>query len=65
MDEMRTLELPADLCRNAEQKFGAVCGSLEAMLEFLLRELLRDEALAADEAEQKMVEDRLRDLGYL
>jgi hypothetical protein len=65
MPQMRTLQLPDNLCANAEEKFGHVFGNIEAMLEFVLRDLLHDEALVADEAEQRMVEDRLRDLGYL
>jgi hypothetical protein len=34
-------------------------------LTFVLRELLRDEALQADLAEERIVEQRLRELGYL
>jgi hypothetical protein len=63
--EIRTVQLPADLCANAEKKFSHVFGNIEEMLDFVLRDLLRDEALAADEAEQRLVEDRLRELGYL
>jgi hypothetical protein len=65
MPEMRTVQLPADLCASAEKKFGRVFKSVEEMLDFILRDLLRDEALAADEAEQRLVEERLRELGYL
>jgi hypothetical protein len=32
---------------------------------FILRDLLNDEASHLDEAEQRLVEERLRDLGYL
>jgi hypothetical protein len=59
------MQLPADLCASAENKFSHLFGSVEEMLDFILRDLLRDEALAADETEQKLVEDRLRELGYL
>jgi hypothetical protein len=45
----------------AEKKFG----SLEQLLEYVLRDLLRDDDARRDEAEQRMVEQRLRDLGYL
>lgn len=65
MSEMRTIQLPADLCADAEKKFGQVFGSVEELLHFVLRDLLRDEAHAADEAEQRLVEERLRELGYL
>lgn len=65
MPEMRTIQLPADLCAEAEKKFDSVFGNVEEMLAFVLRDLLRDEARAADEAEQRLVEERLRELGYL
>ena len=65
MSEMRNIQLPADLCADAEAKFGSVFGSLEELLAFVLRELLRDDAKTADEAEKRLVEERLRELGYL
>jgi DNA polymerase III psi subunit len=58
---MRTVSLPADLCMAAEKEFG----SLEPLLERVLRNLLSDEAAQADEGEQRVIEQRLRDLGYL
>jgi hypothetical protein len=61
LTDMRTVSLPADLCTRTEKKFG----SLEPLLEYVLRDLLRDEAAQRDEAEQRMIEQRLRDLGYL
>jgi hypothetical protein len=61
----RNLGLPADLCRAAEERFAAQYGSLEQFLEFVLRELLRDDAVRMDEAEQKIIEERLKDLGYI
>jgi hypothetical protein len=65
MPQMRTVQLPADLCADAEKKFDSVFGSVEELLAFVLRDLLRDDARAADEAEQRLVEERLRELGYL
>jgi hypothetical protein len=65
VSESRTVMLPADLCTQAEKKFAGNFGSLEQLLEFVLRDLLRDDALHADEAERRMVEQRLRELGYL
>jgi len=65
MTEMRTIQLPADLCAAAEKKFGQRFGSLEELLAFVLRDLTRDEANQLDEAEQRLVEQRLRELGYL
>jgi hypothetical protein len=62
---MRTVQLPADLCVAAEKKLGQRFGSLEELLAFVLRDLTRDEASHLDEAEQRLVEQRLRELGYL
>ena len=65
MTEMRHVPLPADLCAAAETKFSHVFGTLEELLIFVLRDLSRDEAARADQAEQRLVEERLRELGYL
>ena len=65
MTEMRDVRLPADLCATAEKKFGHVFGSLEELLGFILRDLAREEGLQPDQAEQELVEERLRELGYL
>ena len=65
MSEMRSLSLPADLCQRAEQAFGEKFGSLEHLLEYVLQELLRGDVVQVDEREQRLVEERLRDLGYL
>lgn len=62
---MRSVNLPADLCVQAEQRFASKFANLEQLLEFVLRDLLRDDAAVADEQEQRLVEQRLRDLGYL
>ena len=62
---MRTIALPAELCAEAEKKFAARFGNVEQLLEFVLRDLLRDDAAKADEAERRLVEQRLRELGYL
>lgn len=61
----RTVRLPEELCRQAEQRFAARFGSLEELLTFVLREILRDEAAQMDQAEQRIIEQRLRDLGYI
>jgi len=65
MTEMRSLRLPADLCADVETKFGRQFSSLEELLTFILRELLRDDASTADLQEERLVEQRLRELGYL
>jgi len=65
MTEMREVRLPEDLCASAEKKFAGKFGTLEELLTFVLRDLLRDDAIQADQAEQRLVEERLRELGYL
>ena len=62
---IRQLQLPEELCAAAETKFAAQFGSVEELLTFLLRELLTDEAAKHDEAEEQLVEQRLRELGYI
>lgn len=65
MSEKRQVYLQEDLCASAEKRFGGRFENLESFLEFVLRELVSDEAQAMDESEKAMIEKRLRDLGYL
>ena len=63
--DVREVRLPDELCNEAERRFGARFGSLEELLVFVLRELLRDQAAQMDQAEQRVIEKRLKDLGYI
>jgi hypothetical protein len=65
MTQKRQVHLPEDLCATAEKRFGERFENLDSLLEFILRELVRDEAQVMDEAEKAMIDKRLRDLGYL
>lgn len=65
MTEMRDVRLPEGLCAAVEEKFGHAFGSLEELLIFVLRDLSRDEASKSDQVEQRLIDDRLRELGYL
>lgn len=65
MTGMREVRLPAELCEAAERKFSQKFGTLEELLTFILRDLSRDEALQLDLAEQRIIEERLRELGYI
>lgn len=65
MSELRIVRLPADLCGAAENKFGHLFGSVEELLTFILRDLIRDDAAKADQAEERLIEERLKELGYL
>ena len=63
--ELREVRLPAELCRDAERRFAARFASVEDLLVFVLQELLRDQATPLDQAEQRVIEKRLKDLGYI
>ena len=65
MSARRQISLPEELCTSAEQQFGARFGGLESFLEFVLRELVRNDAEGLDKSEQALLEQRLRDLGYM
>jgi hypothetical protein len=63
--QKRSVQLSADLCELAETRYQSTFGSIEQLLESVLSELLRDDATRLDQAETQLVEQRLRDLGYL
>lgn len=65
MSESREIRLPADLCAAAEEKFGGTFRSVDDLVVFLLQELLRTDTAPMDRADQAVVEERLRDLGYI
>jgi hypothetical protein len=64
-DALREVLLPDDLCAAAEQRFSARFGNLESLLVVVLREILRDDVTVMDQNEQRIVEERLKDLGYI
>jgi hypothetical protein len=63
--EVREVCLPADLCNDAERRFAGRFGSLEELLVHVLQELLQDKAAQMDEGERRVIEQRLKDLGYI
>ena len=65
MPALREIRLPEELCAAAELKFAARFRSVEELLDFILRDLLEDPSAASDQAEQRIVEERLRELGYI
>lgn len=62
---MRELRLPRELCEAAEQRFGTRFEKLEDLLTYVLQRLVSENAEQMDQAEQRIIEDRLRDLGYI
>jgi hypothetical protein len=65
MSESRAVRIPEDLCAAAEKKFGDRFSNVEELVAFLLRELVNADTVELDQAEQALVEQRLKDLGYL
>jgi hypothetical protein len=61
----RTVELPDELCTRLEEQFGKSFPNLEELLVYVMSELTRDHGSQLDVEEQKILEQRLRDLGYL
>jgi hypothetical protein len=62
----RELRLPAQLCEATEKLIaGTRFSSLEEFVAFLLQELTANKSAQMDARERKVIEDRLRDLGYL
>ena len=64
-EETVEVRLPAELCQSALERFGSQFDSVEALVTFILNELLRSKAMKLDEAERRMIEARLKDLGYM
>ena len=61
LGESELVSLPESLCVSIEQRFG----NLESFLTFAMNEVLRDQAAILDQNERRMVEERLRELGYI
>lgn len=64
-NDLRSVSLPSALCEAAERRFGGHFPGIEPLLEFLLQEMLREDSIRMDTAEQKLIEQRLKDLGYV
>ncbi len=62
---MREVRLSAKLCEQAEQLYGERFGSVENFLTHVLERLVRDDANQMDQEEQRIIEERLKDLGYI
>jgi hypothetical protein len=65
MSDSREIRLPADLCAAAEKKFGGTFRNVDDLVAFLLQELVSADTVDLDRADQAVVEERLRDLGYI
>jgi len=61
----RQVRLPRDLCEAAEKQYADRYGSLEELLTYLLGQVTGEEAGRLDRAELAVVQQRLKDLGYI
>jgi hypothetical protein len=65
MTEWRNIRLPEELCRKVEEQLGPRFDRLEDLLTAFLQELAREDSAKLDQAELQILEQRLKDLGYL
>jgi hypothetical protein len=65
MTEYRTVRLPEQLCCDAEKWLAGRFDNLEALISFLLQEVVRDDTAKLEQAEEKLVQQRLKELGYI
>jgi hypothetical protein len=59
------VHLPEELCVKAETWMKGRFDSLEAFVSFLMKEIIKDESAKLDQSEEEIVQQRLRDLGYI
>jgi hypothetical protein len=64
-DQKRTVDLPEELCARLEKEFGKPFATFEDLLAYVMQQLTQEQASQMDEADQKILEQRLRDLGYM
>ena len=62
--QWREIRLPADLCEAAEKQYAGEYASLDELLTHMLRYVTTD-TNALDQSELKIIEERLKDLGYM
>lgn len=65
VDQYRSVQLPEDLCSEAEVWLKGRFESLEALIIFALQETINDQGAKLDQQEEEMVQQRLKDLGYI
>lgn len=65
MSDLREIRVPEDLCKAAEKKLANRFKSVEELIIFLLSEISQDEAGQLDDREKRMIDERLKSLGYM
>jgi hypothetical protein len=61
----RNISLPEELCQRAEARFRNRFENLDEMVATLMAELLREDSAMLDRNEEKIIEERLKGLGYI
>jgi len=59
------VQLPEELCERAENWSKGRFDNLEALIVFALQEIVSEEGDKLDREEEELVQQRLRDLGYI
>jgi hypothetical protein len=65
MAEWRDIRLPEELCAEAERLYANRFANVADLLTFVLQELNGQDAAQLDLAEQRIIEERLKELGYI
>jgi len=65
MAQSRSVQLPEDLCLAAETWLRGRFPNLESLLTSFLQEITQHDGAKFDESEEQMIEQRLKDLGYM
>ena len=65
VDQYRNVRLPEGLCSEADAWLKGRFESLDALIIFALQEIIKDESAKLDQEEEEMVQQRLKDLGYI
>ena len=63
--EYRSIRVPEPLCDKAERWMNGRFESLEALVAFILQEIVDEKGARLDQQEEELVQQRLKDLGYI
>jgi hypothetical protein len=59
------VKVPEELCQQAENWLKGRFDNIETLIAFVLQELMRADTGKLDQQEEEMIQQRLRDLGYI
>jgi hypothetical protein len=64
-EQWRSIRLQGDLCKVVEERYSKEFSGIEELVTFLLQALMTNDPSRLDARELEIVEQRLKDLGYL